>query len=117
MIWKPEQMKVRVEMDRMGNILADPVSDKRRACMIRQLRQWYRETGERVPHGLEQEALVFAQDGFAIHGELVEDWAISRSELRDLEGGWPITIMVPVETFERYVAFTNHVPDEVFGGG
>lgn len=116
MIWKPPSMKVRVSEDRMGNLLADPVSDRHRRRMVTALKRWFREFGGEPAGDWESDALVFAQEGFALQGELVYDFGFTQTDLNDINSGWDVVKIVPVETFENYVANTWSLPFEVFGG-
>jgi hypothetical protein len=80
-------MLVTVTEDRMGNILLDPVSDRTRQRLIRELA---------VPSRHQRDALVFLQEGMGAE-EFIKD--LPPRARRTLQGGWSATVRMDEEAF------------------
>jgi len=80
-------MMVNISEDRMGNLQGEPASEARRDDLEKR-------------YGTSK---AFAQLGFRlwddVHGSL------SRQAQRDLSSGWDVTVRMPIDLYENWVAY------------
>lgn len=107
-------IKIRVSEDRMGNLHLEPIRRQvRERCIahLRQVRDDFKRLGITGPNAhvaipKANESLVFLQEGMA--AEEFRENHLSPQNLRDMRGGWDVTILMDPWVFLHFIGFDAH---------
>jgi hypothetical protein len=114
------ELKVTMEYDRMGSLLASPVNQRVLTKMENMVVEHHREgspgmhTGWRraeTEKSLRSQSVIFLQREDASESFL-EEAGLTPSERSDLEAGWAVTKLMPEELVWHYFFYANEMPGD-----
>ena len=114
------ELKVTMEYDRMGSLVADPVNQRVLTKMQNMVVEHHRESSpqmyarewaEETEQSLRNQSVIFLQREDAIESFL-EDAGVGSSDRGDLDAGWNITKLVSEEMVWHYFFFSNEMPSD-----
>tara|TARA_Y100000310_G_scaffold329533_1_gene399582 strand:+ start:590 stop:958 length:369 start_codon:yes stop_codon:yes gene_type:complete len=107
--WKPEMMKVEITSSNISGIYLDPISAKRRKQYDRLVIEEHRQSAPQMHTAWQREStedwltrfpLVLVQVDHEAE-QVLEDLHLTQAQKDDISSGWPVRIMVQVDTFNH----------------
>lgn len=107
--WKPKMMKVEIASSNISGIYLDPMSAKRRAEYDKLVIEEHKRgcpdmhsdyNREETEDWLTRFPLVLVQVDYEAE-QVLEDLYLTQAQKDDISAGWPVRIMVQVDTFNH----------------
>ncbi len=91
-----KRIKVTFEMDPCGNLVMTPLSRQLRRRIVRYLKEWK----------VNSDGTAFVQEDYNVESAL--ERYLNPSQRRDVQAGWPVTVLVDPWTWLHHIGWDAH---------